>query len=84
MSDMGPIVFGKRESSMFLGGESETRNYSEATAIKIDEEVNRIIERAKKEAEEILTKNRKVLDKIAKTLIKKETIEKEEFEKLVK
>jgi cell division protease FtsH len=69
---------------MFLGDESETINYSEATAIKIDEEVNRIINKARKEAEEILTKNRKVLDKIAKTLIKKETIEREEFERLVK
>jgi cell division protease FtsH len=69
---------------MFLGDESEAINYSEATAIKIDEEVNRIINKARKEAEEILTKNRKVLDKIAKTLIKKETIEREEFERLVK
>jgi uncharacterized protein YggE len=49
-----------------------------------NEEVNRIINKARKEAEEILTKNRKVLDKIAKTLIKKETIEREEFERLVK
>ena len=84
MSEMGPVTFGKRQSLMFLGDESETINYSEATAIKIDEEVNRIINKARKEAEEILTKNRKVLDKIAKTLIKKETIEREEFERLVK
>ena len=84
MSEMGPVTFGKRQSLMFLGDESETINYSEATAIKIDEEVNRIINKARKEAEEILTKNRKVLDKIADTLIKKETIEREEFERLVK
>jgi len=84
MSEMGPVTFGKRQSLMFLGDESEAINYSEATAIKIDEEVNRIINKARKEAEEILTKNRKVLDKIAKTLIKKETIEREEFERLVK
>lgn len=71
MSEMGPVTFGKRQSLMFLGDESETINYSEATAIKIDEEVNRIINKARKEAEEILTKNRKVLDKIAGTLIKK-------------
>ena len=81
---MGPVTFGKRQSLMFLGDESETINYSEATAIKIDEEVNGIINKARKEAEEILTKNRKVLDKIADTLIKKETIEREEFERLVK
>ena len=84
MSEMGPVTFGKRQSLMFLGDESEAINYSEATAIKIDEEVNRIINKARKEAEEILTKNRKVLDKIAGTLIKKETIEREEFERLVK
>ena len=84
MSEMGPVTFGKRQSLMFLGDESEAINYSEATAIKIDEEVNRIINKARKEAEEILTKNRKVLDKIADTLIKKETIEREEFERLVK
>ncbi|MFA5228303.1 MAG: ATP-dependent zinc metalloprotease FtsH [Candidatus Paceibacterota bacterium] len=84
MSDMGPIVFGKRESAIFLDNESESKNYSESVAVKIDEEVLRIINRAKKEAEDILTKNREVLEKIAKTLIKKETIEREEFEKLVK
>ncbi len=83
MSDFGPIVFGKRQSLMFLDDESEQKDYSEATAIKIDEEINKIINKAKVEAEKILTKNKKVLDKIAKALIEKETIERDEFEKLV-
>ncbi|MDD4074117.1 MAG: ATP-dependent zinc metalloprotease FtsH [Candidatus Pacebacteria bacterium] len=83
MSDMGPIIFGKRESDVFLESEVESRNYSESTAIKIDEEVSKIILEAKKKAEEILIKNREVLDKIAKRLIEKETIEREEFEEII-
>jgi len=83
MSSMGPIVFGKRESEIFLGSESETRNYSESIAEKIDEEVENIISKAEKESEKILNENREVLDRIAKTLIEKETIEREEFEKLI-
>ena len=83
MSSMGPIVFGKRESEIFLGSESETRNYSESIAEKIDEEVENIILKAEKESEKILNENREVLDRIAKTLIEKETIEREEFEKLI-
>ena len=83
MSGMGPIIFGKRESEIYLESEVESRNYSEATAIKIDEEVSKIILEAQKETNEILSKNRKVLDKIAKRLIEKETIEREEFEKII-
>lgn len=83
MSSMGPIVFGKRESEIFLGGESESRNYSESMAERIDKEVEGIILKAQEETERILNENRKILDKIAKTLIKKETIEREEFEKLI-
>jgi len=83
MSDMGPIVFGKRESEIFLGSESEVRNYSESIAEKIDKEVETIILKAEKESEKILNENREVLDRIAKTLIEKETIEREEFEKLI-
>ena len=83
MSEMGPIIFGKRESEIYVESESESRNYSEATAIKIDEEVSKIILEAQKETNEILSKNRKILDKIAKRLIEKETIEREEFEKII-
>ena len=84
MSSLGPISFGKREQLIFLGKEiSEQRNYSEKVATQIDKEVARLLRQAEKTARRILTKNRKILEKLAQTLIKKETIEKEEFEKIV-
>lgn len=83
MSKLGPIVFGDRESQIFLDGETESRNYSDEVALQIDREVERIITEAEKEAEKILQENKNVLEKIAKRLIEKETIEREEFEELI-
>jgi len=85
MSALGPISFGEKEELVFLGKEiSEQRNYSEKVAAKIDEEVKKFIIEAENRAKKLLTKKLALLDKIAKTLIEKETIEKEEFEKLIK
>ncbi len=82
---LGPIVFGERSELMFLGKESgEERNYSEKIAQKIDEEVAKIIKDAKEQALKILRTKKRFLEKVAKTLIKKETIEREEFEKLLR
>jgi cell division protease FtsH len=84
MSKLGPIVFGKRESLPFLGWETETeRDYSEKTASDIDTEIERFIKEAELKATTVLQQKRKTLEKIAKVLIEKETIEKEEFEELV-
>ena len=85
MSSLGPISFGDKEELVFLGREiSEQRNYSEKVAARIDEEVSKFIKEAEIEAKRILTKNKRLLDKIAKVLIKKETIERKEFEGLIK
>jgi len=84
MSSLGPISFGKKEELVFLGREiSEQRNYSEKIAAQIDREVNKFIKGAQNQATKLLKKNKKILDRIAKTLIEKETIEKGEFERLV-
>ncbi len=84
MSSLGPISFGEKEELVFLGKEiSEQRNYSEKVAFKIDEEVEKFIKNAEKQAATILRKRRKLLEKIARTLIEKETIEREEFESLL-
>jgi len=83
MSPLGPIVFGEKEELAFLGQEFEgQRNYSEQVAAKIDEEVAKIIEEAKKVATKTLTEKRDILEKIAQRLFEKETIEKEEYEEL--
>lgn len=85
MSKLGPIVFGRREAVPFLGIETETeKNYSEKVAAEIDKEIKRFIEEAEKKSFGILSKKKDILEKIAKTLIEKETIEKQEFEQLIK
>lgn len=85
MSPLGPISFGEKEELIFLGREiSEQRNYSEKVASQIDKEVEKFIRSAEKEAIKILNKKKGLLEKIAQTLIVKETIEKEEFERLMK
>jgi len=85
MSSLGPIVFGEKEELIFLGREiSEQRNYSEEIAGKIDREVEKFVKNAQKKALSILSKEKAMLDKIARTLVAKETIEREEFEELIK
>ncbi|MEK7608151.1 MAG: ATP-dependent zinc metalloprotease FtsH [Patescibacteria group bacterium] len=86
MSDeLGPITFGKTEELMFLGKELGTeRNYSESTAQKIDTEVHAFIERAHKAAQKILSTNKKALAAIAEELMKKETLEQEEYNALLR
>jgi len=85
MSSLGPIAFGEKEELVFLGKEiGEQRNYSEKVAAKIDEEVERFIKEAENTASQVLKKKRNLLEKIAKALIEKETIEKEEFEELIR
>ncbi len=84
MSSLGPVAFGKKEELIFLGREfAESRNYSEKIAAQIDKEVAGFVKNGENTAKKILIKKKKLLEKIAKTLIEKETIEKEEFEKLV-
>jgi len=84
MSSLGLIAFGEKEELVFLGKEiSEQRNYSEKIAERIDGEVDVIIKGAQKQAEIVLLKHKDLLDKVAKDLIEKETIEREEFEKLI-
>ena len=85
MSSLGPIAFGEREEAVFLGAEfGEQKNYSEMVATKIDKEVAGFIQNAQKQAEKILKQKKGLLEKVARILIEKETIEREEFEKLIK
>ena len=82
---LGPITFGDSEELIFLGKEiAESKNYSEKKAAEIDAEVEKFIRDAQKTTEKILKQKKQKLTQIAKQLIKKETIEKEEFEKLMK
>ena len=84
MSGLGPVSFGDKEEMVFLGREiSEQRNYSESVAEKIDKEIETLLRSAEKRATEIVSKRKEMLTKIAKTLVEKETIEREEFAKII-
>ncbi len=84
MSSLGLIAFGEKDEMVFLGREiSEQRNYSEKVAERIDAEVDMVIKEAQKKAEIILIKHKALLDKVAKALVEKEIIERNEYEKLV-
>ncbi len=80
---LGPVVLGEKEELIFLGREiHEERNYSETIAAEIDKEVSAIISQAQKVATEILKKKKNILKKIADKLVREETIEGPEFDKL--
>src|ERR1700726_1088395 len=81
MSDrLGPRVFGHDHGQPFLGREFSTEpDYSDEIAREIDDEVRRIIEAAHQRARGLLTDHRHDLEKISEILVKRETIEKEEF-----
>jgi len=80
---LGLRTFGEREELIFLGRElHEERDYSDHTAQEIDGEISRLLDEAAKLALKIIKDKREYLDKIAGTLIEKETIEAEEFNKL--
>ncbi|HNZ12554.1 MAG TPA: ATP-dependent zinc metalloprotease FtsH, partial [Anaerolineaceae bacterium] len=80
-SELGPMIYGQKEELIFLGREiSEQRDYSEAVAERIDQEVRRLVSEAYDEARRILTQYRQELDAIANKLLEVETLSREEFE----
>jgi cell division protease FtsH len=83
MSSLGPITFGKKEELAFLGVREIYRDFSEKIAEKIDKEVEKFIKNAQNRAMGILKRKRKILENLAQKLIEKETIEREEFEKII-
>jgi len=80
---LGPRTFGEKEEMIFLGREiSEQKDYSEKTAERIDEEISGFIGDAFVGATKILEKNKVKLENITNELLKKEVLEREEFEKI--
>jgi len=81
---MGPLSFGKREEQIFLGREiAQHRDYSEATAIRIDEEVRTIVEENYQRAKDILTQHTDLLNLIATALLEKETLDIRDIDKII-
>lgn len=81
MSDkLGPLTFGKKEEQVFLGKEiGQQRNFSESTAVDIDNEIRRIVDENCEKATKLLTDNLETLKRIAENLLERETLDTEEI-----
>ena len=81
---MGPLTFGKQEQNIFLGKEfARHQDYSESTAVTIDEEIRRFITEAYDDAREILEKHRGALEAIAAGLLEDEVLDGEEIYSII-
>jgi len=76
MSALGPLTFGKKEEQIFLGREiAQHRDYSEATAVRIDEEVKKLVTEGYDKAKVVLSENPETLERIAQALIEREVLD---------
>ena len=84
MSRLGPLSYAKSEEQIFLGREiAQHRDYSEATAQKIDDEISKLITIAYKQARQVLEENIDILHKLADILLEKETVMGAELDNLI-
>nr|WP_303701918.1 ATP-dependent zinc metalloprotease FtsH [Flexistipes sinusarabici] len=84
-SKIGPLFFGKKDDAVFLGKEiSSSKDYSEKTAVMIDEEIKTIVSNSYKKATNILKENFNLLEQTAQLLLEKETIENKDIQNLIK
>ena len=84
MSDLGPLTFGKKEEQIFLGREiAQHRDYSEDTAIKIDQEVRKLVTAGYNTAKQIISDDREALERIARALIEREVLDAAELKMVV-
>lgn len=84
MSDLGPVQLEERSEGVFLGRDyNKSKNFSDAVALEIDQEVRKIINECYKKTTEILKKNKDLVMSISDALMERETITKEQIEELV-
>ncbi len=81
---LGPMTFGRKEEQPFLGRDLAYQpDYSGDTAIKIDGEVKRIVERNYRRAKDLLSTNRELLERVATTLLEREVLDAEEVRMVI-
>ena len=84
MSGLGPLTFGKKEEQIFLGREiAQHRDYSEATAIRIDAEVSSLVKTAYDQAKKVITDHSDVLVRMAEALLEREVLDGDDVQALV-
>ena len=82
--DLGSLSYVKGEEQIFLGREiAQHRDYSEATAKKIDEEINKLIKSSYGRSKTVLNENLDILHKLAEVLLEKETVMGKELDELI-
>ncbi|HZT31126.1 MAG TPA: ATP-dependent zinc metalloprotease FtsH [Bryobacteraceae bacterium] len=85
MSELGPLSFGKKEEQIFLGREiAQHRDYSEETAIRIDEQVKKLVRGGYDTAAQILEEHSDALVRIAETLLEREILDGNEVMQLIR
>jgi cell division protease FtsH len=84
MSDaMGPLTFGKKEEQIFLGREiAQHQDYSEDTALKIDQEVKRFVTDAYQRARALLSAHKDTLVRMAEALLQREVLDAEQVKRI--
>jgi cell division protease FtsH len=81
---LGPLAFGEKEGEVFLGRDlGHMKNYSEATAVVIDSEIQEIVSKNLNRTRELISGNRDALETIAQALLEKETLDGKEIRKMV-
>jgi cell division protease FtsH len=81
---LGPLTYGKKEEQIFLGKEfNRHQDYSEATALKIDAEIKRIVTEQYERAQRTLTESREILNRVAEALLEHEVLDAEQLKALV-
>jgi cell division protease FtsH len=81
---MGPLTFGKKEEQIFLGREiAQHQDYSEDTALRIDQELKRFVTDQYERARKILEKHQASLEKIAAELLTREVLDGEQVRRIV-
>ncbi|HMF54862.1 MAG TPA: ATP-dependent zinc metalloprotease FtsH [Pyrinomonadaceae bacterium] len=84
MSELGPLTFGKKEEQIFLGREiAQHRDFSEDTAIKIDQEVKKIVSEQYQRARNIIEDNRDTMIRLAEALLERETLDGVQIRRIV-
>ena len=84
MSEMGPLTFGKKEEQIFLGREiAQHRDFSEDTAIKIDQQVKQIVTSQYQRARDIIEGERDTMVRLAECLLERESLDAVEIRRIV-
>ena len=84
MGRMGPVSFGKKEEHIFLGREmAQNRDFSEKTAVEIDDEIKEIVHDAYSKAHQLVSGHRKALDDLSQALLEKESLNGTEVDEII-